>query len=116
VPCVYQFRHGTAPSIYRGRRPRRKHSPFPAAAPGLGSGHGAQETTRQGPRTARGLFSRVNPPRGIYMWQETARLGGIERIWVPLDAVSPHVPRALVAAEDANFCAHWGFDMNAIRR
>jgi len=25
------------------------------------------------------------------------------------------LPRALVAAEDANFCLHWGFDMGAIR-
>lgn len=61
------------------------------------------------------LFSVVRPPRGIYMRAEAARLGGIERVWVPIGDVSPHLPRALVAAEDANFCTHWGFDMAAIR-
>lgn len=60
-------------------------------------------------------FAVVPPPRGPYMRAEAARLGGIDRVWVPIEAVSPHLPRALVAAEDANFCLHWGFDMAAIR-
>jgi monofunctional biosynthetic peptidoglycan transglycosylase len=29
--------------------------------------------------------------------------------------ISDHLQRAAVAAEDANFCLHWGFDMAAIR-
>ena len=29
--------------------------------------------------------------------------------------MSPHLARSVVAAEDANFCLHWGFDMSAIR-
>lgn len=49
------------------------------------------------------------------MRAEAARLGGIDRDWVAIADVSPHLPRALVAAEDANFCLHWGFDMDAIR-
>ena len=61
------------------------------------------------------LFSVVTPPRGVYMRAEAARLGGIARVWVPIGEVSEHLPRALVAAEDANFCLHWGFDMAAIR-
>jgi monofunctional biosynthetic peptidoglycan transglycosylase len=61
------------------------------------------------------LFAFINPPRGPYMWAEAIRLGGIERDWVAIGDVSPHLPRALVAAEDANFCRHWGFDMGAIR-
>jgi monofunctional biosynthetic peptidoglycan transglycosylase len=32
-----------------------------------------------------------------------------------MDEISIHLQRAAVAAEDANFCLHWGFDMNAIR-
>src|SRR5690606_220090 len=36
--------------------------------------------------------------------------------WTDLDEISPHMLRALVAAEDANFCNHWGFDMVEIRR
>jgi monofunctional biosynthetic peptidoglycan transglycosylase len=62
------------------------------------------------------LFGQVNPPPGIYMLQERARLGEISRDWVPMDRISPHMARSAVAAEDANFCLHWGFDMNEIRR
>ncbi len=62
------------------------------------------------------LFSVVNPPRGIYMIAEAQRHGGITRVWVPHERISPHMMRAAVAAEDANFCLHWGFDMGEIRR
>ena len=62
------------------------------------------------------LFGRVDPPPGIYMLQERARLGAITRDWVPMEAISPHMARSAVAAEDANFCLHWGFDMAEIRR
>ncbi|WP_409996973.1 monofunctional biosynthetic peptidoglycan transglycosylase [Maritimibacter alkaliphilus] len=59
--------------------------------------------------------SKANPPMGVYMRQEQARLGTIERTWVPLSDVAPVMARSVVAAEDANFCTHWGFDMSAIR-
>ena len=42
-------------------------------------------------------------------------LGDIERQWVPMERIAPVMARAAVAAEDANFCRHWGFDMAAIR-
>ena len=57
----------------------------------------------------------VNPPTTPYMFAESRRLGGIERIWAPLEQIAPVMARAAVAAEDANFCLHWGFDMAAIR-
>lgn len=38
----------------------------------------------------------------------------VERSWVPLSAVAPAVPRAIIGAEDARFCAHWGFDFEAM--
>ena len=59
--------------------------------------------------------SRLTPPMGYYMWSEDRRLGGIDHHWVPIDRVAPVMARSVVAAEDANFCAHWGFDMTAIR-
>jgi monofunctional biosynthetic peptidoglycan transglycosylase len=46
---------------------------------------------------------------------EASRLGGITHDWVPMEAISGNLQRAVVAAEDANFCLHWGFDMTAIR-
>ncbi|WP_371225273.1 monofunctional biosynthetic peptidoglycan transglycosylase [Roseovarius sp. 2305UL8-3] len=59
--------------------------------------------------------SAVNPRGTFYMGQEERRLGGIDHQWVPIDEVAPVVARSIVAAEDANFCQHWGFDMVAIR-
>ena len=44
------------------------------------------------------------------------RLGGISKDWVGWDDIAPVMARSVVAAEDANFCLHWGFDMAEIRR
>src|SRR5690625_4444718 len=62
------------------------------------------------------LYRFVPVPGGIYMAQEAIRLGGIERQWRPMDAISPHLARSVMAAEDARFCDHWGFDFEEIRR
>ncbi len=56
-----------------------------------------------------------NPPTTPYILSEKARLGYIDQQWVPLEEISPYMARAVVAAEDANFCSHFGFDMAAIR-
>lgn len=56
-----------------------------------------------------------DPPTTAYILAEKSRLGVVDREWVPLEEISPHMARSVVAAEDANFCSHWGFDMNAIR-
>jgi monofunctional glycosyltransferase len=61
------------------------------------------------------LFSFINPPTNLYQMSESRRLGGIEREWVDWDAIAPVMARSAVAAEDANFCLHFGFDMAAIR-
>ena len=61
------------------------------------------------------LFSFVPPPINLYQLSESWRLGGIEKDWVPLEDIAPVMARSAVAAEDANFCNHWGFDMAAIR-
>lgn len=62
------------------------------------------------------LFSAVNPPTTIFMQQESARLGSISHQWVAWDDIAPVMARSVVAAEDANYCLHWGFDMAAIRQ
>lgn len=61
------------------------------------------------------LWAVFNPPTTYYMWQESRRLGGVDYQWVDIDDVSPVMARAVVAAEDANFCLHWGLDLSAIR-
>ena len=61
------------------------------------------------------LFSFVPPPINIYQMQESWRLGGIQKDWVSWEDIAPAMARSVVAAEDANFCLHWGFDIAAIR-
>jgi monofunctional biosynthetic peptidoglycan transglycosylase len=39
---------------------------------------------------------------------------GIEKDWVPLSEISPHLQRSVIASEDAKFCEHHGFDWNAV--
>ena len=62
-----------------------------------------------------GLYRVVNPPTTPYIMAEARRLDGVQRDWVDADQIAPVMLRSVVAAEDANFCLHWGFDMSAIR-
>ncbi len=57
----------------------------------------------------------VNPPTTYYIWQESQRLGAVNYSWTAIADIASDLPRAVVAAEDANFCLHWGFDLSAIR-
>jgi monofunctional glycosyltransferase len=61
------------------------------------------------------LFSFVPPPINLYQLSESLRLGSIDKDWVSWDEIAPVMGRSVVAAEDANFCQHWGFDLTAIR-
>ena len=62
-----------------------------------------------------GLYAVVPPPTTPYVLSEGMRLGSVERVWVPADDIAPVMLRSVVAAEDANFCLHWGFDMRQLR-
>ncbi len=57
----------------------------------------------------------VDPGINIYQAQEMQRLGEIKRDWVALESLPDHVALSAIAAEDAKFCKHWGFDFEAIR-
>lgn len=59
------------------------------------------------------LYWMVNPPT---TWTIMREAGPGPRAWVRMDDIAPVVARSVVAAEDANFCTHWGFDMTEIRR
>ena len=39
-----------------------------------------------------------------------------EQVWVPLEKISPHLQRAVLAGEDTNFLTHRGFDYEAIQK
>lgn len=60
------------------------------------------------------LYRVVDPPFTFLTARD--RLAGrhVEREWRPLSAISPNLPRAVIAAEDSHFCAHHGFDLAAI--
>lgn len=62
------------------------------------------------------LYAFVNPPTTLYMAAEAGRLDGVRHEWVDFEDVAPVMARSIVAAEDANYCLHWGFDMAAIRQ
>lgn len=61
------------------------------------------------------LYAVINPPTTHTIWSEGRRLGSVDREWVPIEDIAPVMARSVVAAEDANFCLHWGFDVTAIR-
>ncbi|PJI84510.1 monofunctional biosynthetic peptidoglycan transglycosylase [Yoonia maricola] len=61
------------------------------------------------------LYAVINPPTTPYIRSEAHRLVSVEQEWVDLEDVAPIMARAVVAAEDANFCLHWGLDVNAIQ-
>ncbi len=60
-------------------------------------------------------YAFMNPNSTRYMRLEADRLGGVEQTWREIDQISAHMLRAVVAAEDANFCLHHGIDFAAVR-
>ena len=60
-------------------------------------------------------YALINPPTTPYMFAEGRRLGGVDQTWVAFEDIAPVMGRSVVAAEDANFCLHWGLDIAAIR-
>lgn len=56
-----------------------------------------------------------DPPSTILMMQRAAEGQTIRHYPIPLERMSPHIVRAVIAAEDSNFCTHDGFDIEAIQ-
>ncbi len=62
-----------------------------------------------------GLALMVLPAPGtLLMVQRLAEGETVRRHAVPLDDISPHLVRAVIAAEDSGFCSHHGVDPGAI--
>ena len=62
------------------------------------------------------LYRFVSPPQ---TWLMTTRLfqgEGRDYRWRSLEDISPRLVDAVIASEDATFCAHSGFDMKAIEQ
>ena len=57
----------------------------------------------------------VPPPLTILMIERLFQGHGLDKHWRGLDDISPALPSAVIAAEDARFCQHHGFDFAAMR-
>jgi monofunctional biosynthetic peptidoglycan transglycosylase len=58
----------------------------------------------------------VPPPVTPLMVIRAVEGKGLDHRWKPIRKVSPALPRALIAAEDAKFCDHRGFDFEALQK
>lgn len=58
----------------------------------------------------------VPPPVTILMLQRAAAGEGLDYRWRGLNDLSPNLVYAAIASEDARFCSHAGFDMDAIQK
>jgi monofunctional glycosyltransferase len=62
-----------------------------------------------------GIYAVIAPPLTPLMVVRAIANGAeMDRRWMPLPAISPHLVRAVIASEDTKFCAHQGFDWDAI--
>ena len=69
-----------------------------------------------GPILVVSIYRFVPPPMTYLMVQRMVEGRGFDRRWVPIGAISPTLVRAVIAAEDARFCEHHGFDILAIQK
>jgi monofunctional glycosyltransferase len=60
-------------------------------------------------------FYRTGHPVSTLMAWRSLRGAPMQRQWIDLAAMSPYLPRSVVAAEDAHFCNHHGIDWGALR-
>jgi monofunctional biosynthetic peptidoglycan transglycosylase len=60
------------------------------------------------------LYRFIDPPSALMMWRRIT-LQRVEQTWVPLSAISTNLPRAVIAAEDGQFCSHRGIDFGELR-
>jgi len=60
------------------------------------------------------LYRVADPVSALMLWRR-ATGHRLERTWVPLTAIAPTLPRAVMAAEDARFCIHHGIDFGELR-
>jgi len=60
-------------------------------------------------------FYRTGHPLSSLMAWRYMTGAPMSRQWIDFAAISPMLPRAVVAAEDAKFCSHHGIDWGALR-
>ena len=58
----------------------------------------------------------VPPPFTLTMMGDVMSGRSVDKDWMSLSEISPSMARAAIAAEDAKFCTHGGFDRDAIAK
>jgi monofunctional biosynthetic peptidoglycan transglycosylase len=69
-----------------------------------------------GPVVAVVLYRFIPPPVTPLMVIRAVEGRGLDHRWRSINDVAPALPRALIAAEDARFCEHHGFDLDALQK
>jgi monofunctional glycosyltransferase len=59
------------------------------------------------------LYRTGHPVSTLMVWR-WLKGEPVSRQWIDLHAMSPYLPRSVVAAEDAKFCLHHGIDWDAL--
>jgi len=59
------------------------------------------------------LYRMGHPVSTLMVWR-WLKGAPVSRQWIDLHAMSPYLPRSVVAAEDAKFCIHHGIDWDAL--
>ncbi|WP_241693666.1 monofunctional biosynthetic peptidoglycan transglycosylase [Caulobacter sp. SSI4214] len=62
------------------------------------------------------LYRFIPPPVTPLMVIRAVEGRGLDHRWRGIHKVAPALPRALIAAEDARFCEHHGFDFDALQK
>jgi monofunctional glycosyltransferase len=60
------------------------------------------------------VYNTLLPPISTLMAARVLTFRHVERAYVPLRRISPHLVRAVIAAEDGRFCDHYGVDWKAM--
>ena len=61
------------------------------------------------------IYQTLPPPITILMIGGLIEGRGIHKDWTPIEQISPDLIRSVIAAEDAHFCEHHGFDWLSIQ-
>ncbi|MGI9169891.1 MAG: monofunctional biosynthetic peptidoglycan transglycosylase, partial [Caulobacteraceae bacterium] len=60
------------------------------------------------------VYRLVPPPITVLMIERSFQGKGLDHRWTPMARIAPAMVRAVIASEDSRFCAHHGFDFDAI--
>ena len=69
-----------------------------------------------GPILTVAVYRFLPPPVTWLMVERTFQGHGFNRTWRSIDQMSPQLTRSVIAAEDAKFCEHHGFDFEAMQK